>query len=561
VLLALTAALDVYFLVALIVLDGELDVFVDIWVAEATQWVPAAVFWLVAVRTRFARAEVVLAASAVTLSALGDTYYSAAMGSDGYLPFPSLADVGYVLYYPLMLLAILVLARRQSTIRAGSLLLNGFVASLGAASVLAVLLDPVIRASASGDWLSTAVAMAYPLFDVILLAVIAGVIASSNLDIGPRWGWLVVGSCVFIAADIVYALFENAGTYVAGTPLDASWAVGLAFTAWWVDGVDRHPATATPVLSARRRVPVAALAVVAGLAVLLIGSQVRLSIFALVLAALAVGLAAVPLILRNAALGRLLADQQQVVEQLEELDRSKSELIATVSHELRTPLTSIRGYVELVLDGEAGDLPESAIDMLRVVDHNAERLQTLVDEVLLMSRLEAKVAVVDDAAVDLDHVLERVVGSVTPFADARGVSLLIDGRRERPVVRGDDSLLERAFTNVIENAVKFTPAEGSVRVLRAVSEQRAEGAFAIVQVIDTGIGIPADELPSLFTRFFRASNAQRAAIAGTGLGLSIVQSLIETHAGSITARSTEGVGTTIEVQLPIAATSTPLVAS
>ena len=246
----------------------------------------------------------------------------------------------------------------------------------------------------------------------------------------------------------------------------------------------------------------------------------------------------------------MLADQREVVKKLESLDREKTDMLATVNHELRTPLTSIRGYLELVLDGDGGELPAEATEMLTVVDHNADRLQVLVNNMLTMTRLESGAATSSTTEVRIDEVLSHVVRNLGAFARSRKVSLLLDSMVPGIVVLGDEAQLERAFTHIIENAVKFTPERGLVGVTISFDPSLAGSRGVIVTVTDSGIGIPTEEIPMLFTRFYRATNAQSGAVPGTGLGLSIVQSLIESHGGAITVESTVGAGTTMEVQLP-----------
>ncbi|WP_104165949.1 bifunctional diguanylate cyclase/phosphodiesterase [Cryobacterium sp. N22] len=278
---------------------------VDIWLGELTQWLPAAVFWLAAVRTGFARGDVLFATLALTFNAAADTYYVLAMDASGELPFPSPADVGYLLFYPLMLLALIALVRSQMRGLAWSVLLDSAVGALGAAAVLAALLGPVLtEAVDESAILATAVAVAYPVFDLLLVAAIAGIAAAPGLRIGPRWAFLVGGLVVFAAADVVYALLEVSGTYLVGLPLDAAWALGTALMAVWVDAAGRpHPGTyftdrKTPALF------VPAVAVAAGLGVLILGTQIVQPVAAVILASLTVSLAAIPLVFRQRLLRR-----------------------------------------------------------------------------------------------------------------------------------------------------------------------------------------------------------------------------------------------------------------
>jgi diguanylate cyclase (GGDEF)-like protein len=290
-----------------LLLHGEgTSAVVDVWLSSLTQWVPVALFWLATLRTGFARGDVLFATLAVTCNAIADTYYVIAMDASGELPFPSLADLGYLLFYPLMLVALITLVRSQMRGLAWSVLLDSAVGALGAAAVLAALLGPVIdQAVDESEALATVVAVAYPVFDLLLVAAIAGIAASPGLRIGRHWAFLVGGLVVFAAADVVYALLEVDGSYIVGLPLDAAWALGLALMTVWVDAAGRphpgarHSARKTPALF------VPAVAVAAGLAVLITGTQVAQPTSAVVLASLTVALAAIPLIFRQ----RLLRQQ------------------------------------------------------------------------------------------------------------------------------------------------------------------------------------------------------------------------------------------------------------
>jgi PAS domain S-box-containing protein len=232
-------------------------------------------------------------------------------------------------------------------------------------------------------------------------------------------------------------------------------------------------------------------------------------------------------------------------ERLRELDRLKDEFIALVSHELRTPLTSIRGYTELLLDGEAGKLTEEQRRFLGVVERNSHRLLHLVGDLLFLAQVEAGKLVLEVGELDLGAVASESVETARPQAEAKGVTLTL-ATGPVPVIAGDRARIAQLLDNLISNAVKFTPERGRVDVrVRAVDDQ------AIVEVRDCGMGIPADEQDFLFERFFRTSTATEQAIQGTGLGLAISKAIVDAHAGQITVASEEGAGTTFSVALPL----------
>ncbi|WP_440696673.1 sensor histidine kinase [Clavibacter nebraskensis] len=541
---------DLVYLAGLLLPGDPWSPVIDVGLSLAAQWLPAVVFWLVAARTRFARAEVVLAAAAVTSNAAGDTIYAIGMDASGVLPSPSVADVAYLLFYPLMLAALVVLVRRRSRRATNAVFLDAGLAVLGSAAVLAVVLGPVLSDATSGTTLlDRTIDALYPAFDIVLVAVVVGIGASPVLRMGPRWQSLVVGLLAITGADIAYALLDHEGAYADGTPLDVVWTAGIACLALWVEGVDRAPADAAePVRPSARLLPVPAVAVLAGLGVLLVATAVPVPPLALVLAASTVALAALPVMFRQAMLTRTLDGQDRVVARLEALDRSKSDIIGTVSHEMRTPLTSISGYVELVLDGEGGEVPDDAKDMLRVVDRNARRLQSLVADMLMMTRLDSGEPPAREP-IDIATLVAGAAASLRPYADARDVELAVGGA-PTATVDGDAGQLERVLTNVVENAVKFTPAGGTVTVDVHPATGPAGRPAVMVVVVDTGMGIPADALPHVFDRFFRAANAQSEVVPGTGLGLAIVREIVQAHGGEVTVSSVLGEGTTFRIALP-----------
>lgn len=520
---------------------------VDVVLCLLAQWSTVAVFVAVATQSRFRRLYVLLATLAVIFSATGETIYAISADSDGYLPSPSVADIAYLLFYPLFVAAIVVIVRTRLRQRVRAIaVLDGIVAALGSAALLALILTPVLEnVAATGYSLEAWITASYPSLDLLLVAVLGGLAASPNVDLGPRWIALITGLLVFATADGVYTVLEQQGLYTAGAPLDALWTLGLGLLGWWAAGQNhayepraRSMETSPPILTA---------AVLTALGVLVAASITTISPVAVILAAATIAFATLPLARRQVELRRLLVAQRAVVAQLEELDRAKSEMMATLNHEIRTPLTSIRGYLELVIQGEGGTIPLEAGDLLRVAEHNADRLAALVDNMLTMSRLDAGATTPERQQVDLGALLYRVVASLQPFATSRRVALDVDELGISPRVLGDETQLERAFTNVTQNALKFTPAGGSVGI-----EVAREVDTIVVRVIDTGMGIPEKEMSMLFGRFYRASNAQRGAIPGSGLGLAIVRSLVRAHNGDVSISSAVDVGTTVRVELPAA---------
>ncbi|HEY3070191.1 MAG TPA: PAS domain S-box protein [Gaiellaceae bacterium] len=232
-------------------------------------------------------------------------------------------------------------------------------------------------------------------------------------------------------------------------------------------------------------------------------------------------------------------------ERLLELDRLKDEFVALVSHELRTPLTSIRGYLELLLEGEAGDLTDEQRQFLGVVERNAHRLLALVGDLLFLAQVEAGKLSLEIGAVDIGAVAAECVETARPLADEKGVTLTL-AAGPLGLLAGDRARLSQLLDNLVSNGIKFTPSGGRVDV-----RIRGVRGNAVVEVRDTGMGIPADEQEHLFERFYRTSRATEQAIPGTGLGLAISKAIIHAHGGRITLASEDGKGTTFSVSLPI----------
>ena len=242
----------------------------------------------------------------------------------------------------------------------------------------------------------------------------------------------------------------------------------------------------------------------------------------------------------------LIQTQAEAVRLLQELDQAKADFIATVSHELRTPLTSITGYLEMLQDGDAGKLPRRAHEMLTVVDRNATRLRNLIEDLLTQTRIDAGRLRLELASVDLASVLGSVYQAMLPQATSDGVQLKLIAPAGCKI-EADQQQLEQVFTNLVGNACKFTPAGGQVTVELVPDED--EGV--LVEVADTGMGIPEEDFDRLFSRFFRAANATAAALPGTGLGLAIVREIVQRHGGSVDFHSRLGVGSTFSVWLPL----------
>ena len=222
----------------------------------------------------------------------------------------------------------------------------------------------------------------------------------------------------------------------------------------------------------------------------------------------------------------------------------RKEFVANVSHELRTPLTVIKGFVETLRDGAMHD-PAIAPDYLAKIERHTNQLTNLVNDLLELSRLESQPDLPRRVSVDLAAVARKTIDLLMPAAQAKQQALELSVPAHLPLVLGNPDYLERAIANLIDNAIKYTPEGGRIDVTAS-----ANGAGVTLEVADNGIGIPPDDIPRIFERFYRVDRSRSREMGGTGLGLSIVKHIIQVHGGSMDVLSTPGHGSTFRFRLP-----------
>ncbi len=234
------------------------------------------------------------------------------------------------------------------------------------------------------------------------------------------------------------------------------------------------------------------------------------------------------------------------VTQLERLERVRRDFVANVSHELRTPLAAIRGYAETLLDGALEDQDNNR-RFVEIILAQATRLSNIASDLLSLSELESAAhAVVPPQPVSIRAALESALRTVESAARVQGVRLLCERLDDLKVV-GHELRLEQVFINLLDNAVKFNRPNGEVQV-----EMRCNNGKVRILIGDTGIGIPSEDLPRIFERFYRADKARSRAMGGTGLGLSIVKHAIEQMGGTVQVQSRLGEGSEFTIELPAA---------
>jgi signal transduction histidine kinase len=234
-----------------------------------------------------------------------------------------------------------------------------------------------------------------------------------------------------------------------------------------------------------------------------------------------------------------------VNRQIQDANQRKTEFVTLVSHELRTPLASMMGYTELLLEGQGGLLGERQREWLGIIGQNADRLETLIDDLLDTARIEMGKLELKPTPLDLIPLIQEVARALRPQIARKGQGLTLELAEAVPAIVGDADRIRQILTNLLSNALKYTPSGGHI-IIAACED--AGGVRVAVQ--DTGIGLAPDEQAQLFTPFFRAQQETTPRVGGTGLGLAITRALVELHGGTITVTSVPGQGSTFSVTLP-----------
>ena len=253
---------------------------------------------------------------------------------------------------------------------------------------------------------------------------------------------------------------------------------------------------------------------------------------------------AIPVI-HNESRGVLLLFQD--LTELRNLQTTRRELIGNISHEFRTPLAGIKAMVE-TLGGGAVDDKKAARDFLTRIDSEVERLTQLVAELTELSRIETGKAELKKEPVDINQLVEEVIAQLSPQAERQKLSISQDFAADLPAVPADKDRVRQVIANLVHNAIKFTPAGGRI----TITSRTLEGSVSI-NIADTGIGIPKEDLPRVFERFYKGDKARVG--EGTGMGLAIAKHVIEAHGGNIWVESEEGKGSTFSFSLPLQAGS------
>lgn len=229
---------------------------------------------------------------------------------------------------------------------------------------------------------------------------------------------------------------------------------------------------------------------------------------------------------------------------IKELERARQEFVANVSHELKTPLTSIIGFVETLKEGAIEDA-ENRVKFLQIIDEHSHKLRALIEDLLLLSKLESDEDRVKMERLDLEKILRKISNLFEQNLDAKKITLETELRPRPFIILGDGLLIEQALTNLLDNAIKYNRPEGKISVHGTQGPHETT-----IRVEDSGVGIPASDLPRIFERFYRVEKSRARETGGTGLGLSIVKHIVEKHRGTIEVNSAEDKGTSFTITLP-----------
>ncbi len=507
------------------------------------------------------------------------TYYESVRGQE--VPFPSLADVGYLGLPPLAAAALMSLPLAAPTLagRVRTLMDGLMVATSLLLCSWIIVLGPVFRAGADSFGVQM-ISLAYPIGDVIVITLVLYTwLRARHLHRHLPVSLPLVGSglLAFAISDSGFTYLTTIGAYSSGNVIDIGWFAGFVLmlvAALWPEPAEaansEQDLTSRPLgnLLPYCAVSVALLTSVVELVrtgqMDVVVSWIRTTLMILLVARQILTMVENQALAdhlehrveaRTAELHRSrnllvagLEKEADAVRRLQELDRAKDEFVATVSHELRTPITSIKGYVELLLDAHAEDADPAHAEMLRTVQRNGDRLASLAENLLAVAQLESGEFDLDLKPVDLGDVVGRIEAALRPVISERDLDVSYTIPAEPILTHGDVQYLERVLFNLMSNSLKFTEDGGSIGCTL-----RREADRAVLEISDTGIGIPVEEQKHLFTRFFRSSTARHQAIQGTGLGLAIASSIVTRHGGEMDLWSEHGRGTKVRVALPTVA--------
>jgi signal transduction histidine kinase len=469
-------------------------------------------------------------------------------------PFPTPADAFFLAYFVLLLVALWSIPVARMTLAARARMsIDGWTIVLGGGAVVwYFVLGPTVL-STGDDLLGKTVSMAYPLFDLVLLGGVAVVLLrQSPAALRLPLLWIAAAMLLTVAADTAYGYGVLHNTYTAGDPVDTLYVLGYCALA--MSALTQRPVRAqdpgASVEESAQHYRLAPWLPYAGGSVgfmVLLGATLGHDFFPDVsLVLIVIALAALVAARQTLARGEL----NRVQAELRKSERVKDEFLSIAGHELRTPLTSIRGSLGLLAGGLVGELPAEAADMVALAVENTDRLVRLVNDILDIERMDAGHLPLERAPVGVGELVRQSAQAVQVTAEDAGVQLRVDV--EDLEICADGDRVVQTLVNLLGNAIKFSPPGSAVTVTVAPGE-----GCARFSVSDSGRGIPADQLDSIFERFNQVDASDTREKGGSGLGLAIARGIVESHGGHLWAESAPGEGSSFRFTLPLAGPNAP----
>lgn len=237
----------------------------------------------------------------------------------------------------------------------------------------------------------------------------------------------------------------------------------------------------------------------------------------------------------------------QALKEVAEISKKKTEFISAVSHELRTPLTSIKGYAAILMTGKVGEIPLAVKERLGKINTHSDNLVKLINDLLDIARIESGRVEMKALPKPIKPMIDNIADLLTPQLTAKSLTIKVNVPSDVPDIEIDASQVERVFINLVSNAIKFTPPNGTISINVLPNAEKQE---ALIEVADTGIGMKKDDLSKVFDEFYRVDNEINMSVKGTGLGLALVKNIVAAHNGRVWATSDVGAGTTFHFTLP-----------
>ncbi|HUC96128.1 MAG TPA: GAF domain-containing sensor histidine kinase, partial [Candidatus Saccharimonadales bacterium] len=231
---------------------------------------------------------------------------------------------------------------------------------------------------------------------------------------------------------------------------------------------------------------------------------------------------------------------------LRHLDKAKDEFVSMASHQLRTPLTSVKGYISMVLEGDAGEISDNQRQFLNEAFMSSERMVHLINDFLNVSRIQTGKFIIDKHPTDLSKVIEQEIDSLQPSAISRNLKFVYHRPKDFPMLDIDEGKIRQVIMNFADNALYYSHDNTSITINLSIDKNEA-----LFTVKDLGIGVPIEEQEQLFRKFYRASNARKQRPDGTGVGLYLAKEVIDAHGGKVVFESIEGKGSTFGFRLPL----------